>query len=338
MNFSKYIHDEDYFYGDTRIPSVPSARLLGVNFVEQVGKGKRINLNNMQKDQLIKLKQAIGAVTSNVKYAEFNTLVTIYNSYLLPIIGNTSQLWAPYVDYTAEKPKLPNIVNQFNNQYKKFFAMKKCPPDFDRLDLPSTPEEFWLMQDLVMYADIYMGRSCLKTDEIFNVDLENLVIDAKGNKKIRFGKKIAPSITFKNSFRYRRAKLFDESIPDYIKVADKEVFKSWVKYVFIPRFCRTSDIIKSKILNNETHASRYRHATHKKHFRKKYEEALKYQKLMSTTGFLEIDTLDLFEFSPVIEPLTVDEDLLSDSSVDTDEEEVQNPETDHFIDGYDLED
>ena len=59
---------------------------------------------------------------------------------------------------------------------------------------------------------------------------------------------------------------------------------------------------------------------------------------MSTTGFAEIETLDLFEFSPVIEPLTVDEDLLSDSSVATDEEAVQNPETDHFIDGYDLED
>ena len=62
------------------------------------------------------------------------------------------------------------------------------------------------MQDLVMYADIYMGISCLKVDEIFNVDLENLVIDAKGNKKLRFGTKIAPSIPFKNSFRYRRAK------------------------------------------------------------------------------------------------------------------------------------
>ena len=33
VNFGTKNIDEDYFYGDTRIPSVPSARLLGVNFV-----------------------------------------------------------------------------------------------------------------------------------------------------------------------------------------------------------------------------------------------------------------------------------------------------------------
>ena len=59
---------------------------------------------------------------------------------------------------------------------------------------------------------------------------------------------------------------------------------------------------------------------------------------MSSTGFTELDVTDLFEHSPKIEPLTVVDDFLSDSSVDTDEDDVSNPEMDYFIDKFDLED
>ena len=47
INYGTKNIDEDYYYKDSRITSVKKARLLGLNFTEQIGRGKRINLNNM---------------------------------------------------------------------------------------------------------------------------------------------------------------------------------------------------------------------------------------------------------------------------------------------------
>ena len=80
-----------------------------------------------------------------------------------------------------------------------------------------------------------------------------------------------------------------------------------------------------------------RHNDKKKQIRKNVRERGENIKLQRESGFDNIDIVNLLEYSPVLEELTDDNDFFSDSSIDTDEEDIENVDNEEFISKYDLE-
>ena len=112
-------------------------------------------------------------------------------------------------------------------------------------------------------------------------------------------------------------------------------FKKWV---FIPKLCQSSQIMKNKILENTVFHNNIKHNEKKKLIRKGVQESGKNIKLQKESGFENIDIVNLFEHSPILEEITDDNEFFSDSSIDTDEEDIENIDNNEFIPKYDLED
>ena len=149
------------------------------------------------------------------------------------------------------------------------FAVKKCPDTTE--SLPMTPEEFWIMLDLLMYHDIYNGRSCLTISDIFAGET-GISKDPSGLTRRKLSTKPPPSVTYRHSFRYRRVEVFDRMIPEDKKSIPKSEFKQWLKVVFIPKICQSSQIMKAKILENTVFHNNIRHNDKKKQIRKNVKE------------------------------------------------------------------
>ena len=333
VKFGTKENSSQYFYGKCSpytIPTVPRARLLGVYFTTQEGKGKHIGLKNMRNDVYKKLKIAVTAAASNLHFASFETFVTVWNAYIIPILNNVPHLWSVNVDYTSKIQIVPPFIRRTNNIYKKFFSYKEIPYNFNPSKLPLAPEEFFLMMDLKLMHDIYNERSVLKLNETFNVNTVRrrsemtTILSEKCNGKIA---------AFRDAFRNRRVELFNQ-IPHEVKTYNKADFKAWLLETLLPTKCLFSKTCKEKIISGEvirrrrSHISRKRNARYLGNYNQRHRNrAIEIAEAFTYAGFdlIQIKELGL-QSSPLTDKPTINDGYFSDSSVDSDEEAYRNAE------------
>ena len=312
------------------IPTVPRARLLGVYFTTQEGKGKHIGLKNMRNDVYKKLKIAVTAAASNLYFASFETFVTVWNAYIIPIMNNVPHLWSVNVDYTSKIQIVPPFIRRTNNIYKKYFSYKEMPHNFNPSKLPLAPEEFFLMMDMKLMHDIYNERSVLKLNETFNVNRVRrsgemiTILSEKCNGKIA---------AFRDAFRNRRVELFNQ-IPHEVKAYNKTDFKAWLLETLLPTKCVFSKTCKEKIISGEVIRRRRSHIARKRnarylgdHNQRLRHRAIEIADTFSCAGLDQIDIRGLgLQNSPLTDKPTINDGYFSDSSVDSDEEIYRNAE------------
>ena len=333
VKFGTKENSSQYHYGKKKpytIPTVPRARLLGVYFTTQEGKGKHINLKNMRADVYRKLKIAVAAAASNLHFASFETFVTVWNAYIIPILNNVPHLWSVNVDYTSKIQIVPPFIRRTNNMYKKFFSYKEMPENYNPMKLPLCPEEFFLMMDLKLMHDIYNGRSVLKLHETFNV--RN--VRRSGETTTILSEKCKGKIAaFRDAFRNRRVELFNQ-IPHEIKMYNKLDFKNWLLKSLLPTKCVFSKTCKEKIISGEVIRKRRNHISRKRDARYlgNYNQRLRYRAAEMADAFMNagFDQINIKELglqnSPLTDKPTVNDGYFSDSSVDSDEEVYRNAE------------
>ena len=312
------------------IPTVPRARLLGVYFTTQEGKGKHIGLKNMRNDVYKKLKIAVTAAASNLYFASFETFVTVWNAYIIPILNNVPHLWSVNVDYTSKIQIVPPFIRRTNNIYKKYFSYKEMPHNFNPSKLPLAPEEFFLMMDMKLMHDIYNERSVLKLNETFNVNRVRrsgemiTILSEKCNGKIA---------AFRDAFRNRRVELFNQ-IPHEVKAYNKTDFKAWLLETLLPTKCVFSKTCKEKIISGEVIRRRRSHIARKRnarylgdHNQRLRHRAIEIADIFTSAGLDQIDIRGLgLQNSPLTDKPTINDGYFSDSSVDSDEEIYRNAE------------
>ena len=322
VKFGTKENSSQYHYGVSSpytIPTVPRARLLGVYFTTQEGKGKHISLKNMRDDVYRKLRIAVAAAASNLYFASFETFVTVWNAYIIPILNNVPHLWSVNVDYTSKIQVVPPFIRRTNNIYKKFFSYKEMPNNFNPSKLPLAPEEFFLMMDLKLMHDIYNERSVLKLTDTFNVNRVRrsgemiTILSEKCNGKIA---------AFRDAFRNRRVELFNQ-IPPEVKLYNKTDFKTWLLETLLPTKCVFSKTCKEKIISGEVIRRRRSHISRKRdarylgnHNQRLRHRSIEIAEAFTCAGFDRIDIKELgLQNSPLTDKPTINNRYFSDRQI-----------------------
>ena len=216
-----------YRVGQEFIKAVPEVNDLGITI-----SATRILAPSMENAIQKGLHAAVNA-RLHLKNANFQTRVTVWKSYIMPLLEYGAEIWAP----NDEKD-----LYELNKPYKDFFASIQPPPDSN---IPFTPSQRVVLLELLALFDY------TKNDETNMLDLFTDPANAPKITRSVSMEQLKPlkTISAKNPLLlFKRLSLWN-IIPTAVRRGERHAFKSHVEEEVLPQV--TGETLKEKLRNGK---------------------------------------------------------------------------------------